>query len=215
MTKTKQNLVIIGAGGLGLEVAGYAEDIAAAHGHLTIRGFLDDTKPAGTMHAGHKVLGTIDSYVPEDGDVCIIAMGEPDHRRTVTQRLLRRGAQFTNLLHPLAYISRTAQLGEGCIVSPHATVAAEARLGQQVFINVGAVVGHQANVGDYSSLSPSTLLLGHASVGEQVFMGSLSVVTVAQKVGNNCRVSAGSVIYNDIPAHARVLGNPAVFKIND
>ncbi|MBI1273962.1 MAG: acetyltransferase [Alphaproteobacteria bacterium] len=209
---TKKNLVIVGAGGLGLEVAGYAEDAMAAGAAFRIRGFLDDTKAVGTPHAGAKVIGAIDNYVPEDGDACVIAMGEPDHRRTVTHRLLRRGAQFTTLVHPRAYVASSAKLGEGCVISHQATVAAEAVLGAQVFLNVGALVGHEAVIGDFSCLSPYALMLGRAQLADSVYLGSATIITPGIKVGTRARISAGSVVYNMVPPGAIALGNPARFK---
>ena len=70
-----KRLIIIGAGGFGLEVAAYARDMAM----FEIAGFLDDTKP-GQKHAGYPILGPTTSSI-DRGAFYVIAVGSPEGRR--------------------------------------------------------------------------------------------------------------------------------------
>lgn len=203
------HLVIVGAGGFGLEVAAYAEDIIRARGaDFSIAGFLDDTKAAGALHGGYPVLGGTDGVLDTTA-LYVVALGMPRHRRALTEKLQGRGARFATLMHPAAYVAGSASVGVGSILAPFTFIGPQVKLGAQVVVNVSAVVGHEAQVGDYAVLSPHADIHGGARLAEDVFVGSGGTVTNGRSVGARSRVSAGAVLFEDIPADVTVRGNPA------
>ncbi len=206
------NLIIAGAGGFGLEVAASAEDIARAGKQaLTLKGFLDDTKPAGTKHAGYPVLGPTD-LPPERDAVYAIAVGTPEGRRLLAGRLLARGARFATLLHPACHVAATAQIGAGSVLAPFSLAGPETHIGMHTVFNVYATAGHESRIGAFCVLSPYASVHGSATLGSGVFLGGQAFVTARVTVGDNAKISAGSIVYNDIPSDALAMGNPAVFR---
>ncbi|MDP9127923.1 MAG: NeuD/PglB/VioB family sugar acetyltransferase [Pseudomonadota bacterium] len=206
------NLVIVGAGGFGLEVAGYAEDVIRSDKvQLTIKGFLDDTKPQGARHAGYPVLGTTE-IAAEPGSLYVIAVGEPAQRETLAQKLAAKGAQFASILHPTCYVAGTAKIGAGVIIAPFAFVGPEAVIGNHAVMNVFASAGHEALIGDYAVLSPYAALHGNARLGDGAFMGSHACVTGNISLGERAVLAAGSVAYNSVPPGVTAIGNPAAFR---
>lgn len=216
MTEDSENyLVIVGAGGFGLEVAAYAEDIIRMRGiDFRISGFLDDTKPRGAVHGGYPVLGNTEEELDPQA-LYVIALGWPAHRRALTEKLKERGAKFATFMHPAAYIASTATIGVGSIIAPFAFVGPQAVLGAQVVANVGAVVGHEAQVGDCSVLAPHADVHGAAVLDANVFIGSGATVTNGKRVGAGSKISAGAVVFQDIPAGVTALGNPAKARIDN
>ena len=208
----KSELIIVGVGGLGREVLDYAQDMATKEGSFEIKGFLDDDPEAlkeNTFNLSVPVIGNSHSYEIQENDRFLVAVAEPDIRRAIVQRLESKGAQFMSIVHPLAYVSPSATLGKGCLISPFATIATNTRLGDHVVLGFYAHVGHDAIVGSYSILSPYAAINGNSHLGERGFLGTHSVITPGISAGDFVQVSAGSVLYDNIHSNRIAIGNPA------
>jgi sugar O-acyltransferase (sialic acid O-acetyltransferase NeuD family) len=203
------DLIIIGAGGFGLEVAAYAEDMTrAGKADFVVKGFLDDIKMPSSRHAGYPVLGKIEP--PFDSEISyVIAIGIPDSRKILAGKL--GGARLASIIHPQSYVAGSAEISPGTVVAPFAFVGPEARIGNHCVLNTHTCVGHESRVGDYCVLSPHAGLQGGAQLGEGVFLGSQVYITRVT-IGNRARVAAGAVVYIDVPPEALALGNPAAFR---
>lgn len=197
--------VIAGAGGLGREVAVYARDAG-----LRVRGFLDDTDadPRG-FGLDIPVLSTLDSYVPNPHDVVLVAVGDPGDRAAIAARLAVRGADFGQLIHPLAYVAQPSVLGPGCVVAPFASIGLNVRLGPHCLINTHAGIGHDVALGAACVISPHAVINGFARLGDGVMMGSAAVVAPRVVVGARAKLSAGTVVLAEVAAGATMWGNPA------
>jgi sugar O-acyltransferase (sialic acid O-acetyltransferase NeuD family) len=208
-TIVQTHLIIVGAGGFGLEVAVYAEDIIRLRGvDFEIAGFLDDTKPIGTAHGGYSVIGTTEGELDETA-IYAIALGAPTQRRKMVEKLRGRGAKFATLMHPAAYIAHTATIGLGCIIAPFAFVGPDAIVGAQVVVNVGAMVAHEAQVGDCSVLAPHANVQGAVQLDADVFVGAGAVVTHSKTIGAGSMVAPNAVVQDHVAALHLAIGNPA------
>jgi sugar O-acyltransferase (sialic acid O-acetyltransferase NeuD family) len=177
-----------------------------------LRGFLDDIKPAGTKHGGTIVLGDTDSTL-DPSATYILALGKPEHRMALAQKFSKKAARFVSIIHPQSYVAATARVGNGSIVTPFAFIGPETNIGEHNLFNVHSSVGHEAVTGHGCVLSPYAGLHGAAHLGTGVFLGNSACITAKIKVGDHVNVSAGAVVYKDIPAGAWALGNPALFKM--
>ena len=204
-------IIIVGAGGLGREVAGYAlESIAAGKMRGEVKGFLDDTNAnPGDFGLSFPVLGSIDAYMPAGSELVVVAVGDPVARQAIVQRLERRGARFVSVIHPLAWVAQPSRLEPGCIVAPFATIGMNAELGGHCLINTHAGIGHDTVLGACSVVSPHGVVNGFVRLGEAVLVGSGAVITPARVVGDFAKISAGSVIQSDVEAGLTMWGNPA------
>lgn len=197
-------LIIVGAGGMGLEAAAYAEDI----GTLPIKGFLDDTKPAGTRHGGHPVLGPTDAPL-DPAALYVIALGNPAARRALAEKLEAKGARLATLIHPTAYIAASATFGDGCIFAPFSFVGPEVKIGKNCLLNIYASAGHECMIGDHCALAPYAGTHASSFLEEAVFLAAHAVVTNGVRIGANAKLAAGAVTYTNVPPNASALGNPA------
>ncbi|MFA7431216.1 MAG: NeuD/PglB/VioB family sugar acetyltransferase [Rhodospirillaceae bacterium] len=204
-------ILIAGAGGFGREVLTYALDaIAAGRLDATVAGFLDDTDPdLSPFGLDIGVVGCIDAYAPADGEAVVVAIGNPAARAAVAAGLEQRGARFVSVIHPLAWVAPTAQVGAGCIVAPFATVGPWAKIGRHVVINTHAGVGHDVVLGDAVEMAPHAVCNGWTSLGPQVFVGSGAVLTARLEIGAGAKVAAGAVVYSRVPEGVTAMGNPA------
>ena len=168
-----QNLIIIGAGGLGREVY----DLAIDTGAYAVRGFVDANPAAAPGVA--PVLGTPDAYEIQPGDVFICAIGNPVVRRKCVEQLRQRGAQFTRLIHPTAIVSPTAQLGQGCIIKPYATIGSLARVGEHTVVQPHATLEHDVCVGSFCLIGAGSVMQGATTLADSSILKPLTLVPYA------------------------------------
>lgn len=202
---TMKNIIIVGAGGFGREVASWA----AAAG-WRVRGFLDDNpQVSADSRLKYPVLGPIATYEPKADDAFICGIGKPALRRLTTEALLRRGARFATLVHPTALVAEGALLEEGVLLCPFALVSVDARIGTGAAVYYHSTVDHDALVGPWTQVSAHCDITGGAVIGSAVFMGSHATVLPAVRIGEGAVIGAGAVVTRDVPAYATVTGVPA------
>lgn len=138
----KKRLLVIGAGGLAPEI----EEMAGMLGYHVV-GYLDDAPEKARCQP---VLGAVSEFEAFAGKVdgAIVALGNNAVRLKLTERLLEAGFVFPTLIHPTAYVSPDAVLGEGCVIRANAVVSRYVRLGKACLINVGALIDHDCVLGD-------------------------------------------------------------------
>ncbi len=206
----KKRLLIIGAGGMGREVLTWATDVEPTSVDWSIGGFLDsDASALDSYDIQLPVLGSPDSYQPSEEDVFVCAIGNPTTRLSVSRSLQSRGANFIDLIHPSAVIGSRVLTGCGFIACPLVCVTCDVRLGDFVFLNVSATVGHDAVIGEGCTLSGHADVAGHAQLGTGVLMGSHACIHPGMKVGAFATIGAGTAVMRDVPAGATVMGVPA------
>ena len=93
-----------------------------------------------------------------------------------------------------------------------------AKIGRRVFIDhgMGVVIGETAEVGDDCLIYKGVVLGGvslekkkrHPTLGRGVVVGSNACVLGNIKIGDYARIGSGSVVIEDVPAYATVVGVP-------
>lgn len=217
----RNGLVIVGAGGWGLEAVWTARAMTAAGtAHWDILGFADDRADAvGTEHYGFPILCSSAMLASvRDGDAKVfIAVGDNRTRRDLARSVALQGLELATLIHPRAELGDGVIIREGSYIGPFATLAPECRVGHHVLVNVHAVVGHQASIGNYSQLAPGSVVNGACTLGEGVFMGSNASLHPGRRVGDYSVIAANSFVLADVEPCQTAMGIPArpVFKRND
>ncbi|ADG17115.1 sugar O-acyltransferase, sialic acid O-acetyltransferase NeuD family [Paraburkholderia atlantica] len=226
-----KKLLIIGAGGFGREVLTMAVDNPNYNVNWTIKGFLDNRPgvlDGFTRHPGlirdpmdydedklsryrrdYPVLGDPLTYVPQEGDVFLCAIGDPAQRRKYTAALIERGVEFVKLVHPLAAVSSFASIGPGSIIGAYASLSPDCRIGQHVTISNYTAVAHDTTIGDWVEIGAHCLIAGNVSVSSGARIHPGSIITAKSRVGEDAVVAAGSVVFKYVKSNTTVLGNPA------
>ena len=148
-----KDIVIIGAGGIGREVAWIIETINKVKKHWNLIGFIDDNEEVcGKIINDYKVLGGIDYLISLDKDVyVIIAMANPKVKKSIVAKLNNK-FKFATIIHPSIKVSRFVQIGDGSIVYPGVILTVNTKLGNHVLISGNCGIGHDTSIGDYSSI---------------------------------------------------------------
>jgi UDP-N-acetylbacillosamine N-acetyltransferase len=140
-------LLILGAGGHGKDVTETAEDI----GYDEIA-YLDDNNP---MAIGK--FDELDKF-KDTYENAFVALGNNKLRSDLIKRLKEAGYNVPSLIHPSAYISRSATIGDGTIIEPRAVLNARCKIGEGCIISTGAIIDHDAEIGEYCNIKTGALV---------------------------------------------------------
>ena len=168
---SKRSLIIIGAGAHGRIVA---ETIELC-GQFRLLGFADD-RPELKDHlvGGVPIMGT---WRELEADLWFVAVGKCDVRRGIWNELGAMGRQvLPPLIHPRAFVSAAARVGNGTVVLAGAVVQAGATVGEDVIVNSGAVIDHDARIGAHAHLGPNSTVESFGVVLEQEWIRAGQVV---------------------------------------
>jgi sugar O-acyltransferase (sialic acid O-acetyltransferase NeuD family) len=206
-----KQLVIVGAGGFGREVLEWARESVGFGNEYTVTGFLDDKPDVLEPFTGIDVpvLGNTVDYVPQPGQVFVIAIGHPAIRKVLWKRFVEKGAEFATIIHNSCIIGSRVQLGNGVILCPRVVLTCDIRIGDNTALNVSTAVGHDAVIGSHCQLSSFCDITGYVKIGDCVMMGSRANVIPGKSVGSDSVVGAGSVVVANVPDKVTVFGNPA------
>ncbi|MBM9403565.1 acetyltransferase [Gluconacetobacter azotocaptans] len=156
-------------------------------------GYLDDGDEPMRAY-GHALpqLGHIADYRPDPAHRLVMAIGSPAGKQKIVDQL---GAEhFSTLIHPTAWVSRSARIGRGAIIAVFADISANAIVGDFTTVNGYSSLGHDAELGAFATLSGYVDLTGGTKVGMSSFLGSGSRVLPHVSLGERCTVGAGAVV---------------------
>ena len=142
-------------------------------------------------------------------DGVIVAIGDNVQRLEWTLKLAAHGGRLATVIHPAAFVSPRAHLGEGSVVLAGGIVGTCARLGCAVIVNTGASVDHDDLIGDGVHIAPGAHLAGQVTVGDRVWIGLGAVVREELSLGADVVVGAGAAVVKSVETGQTVLGVPA------
>jgi sugar O-acyltransferase (sialic acid O-acetyltransferase NeuD family) len=216
MAEKLKPLVIIGAGGLGREVAWLVADINRHRQEWDFVGFVDDGIQGKTPE-GYPVLGTLDYFFGLPSHPwAVVAIADSKARKAITQRLHSHGINIATLIHPSVSMSDYVRIDPGTIICSGTIITTNIFIGQANIINLGCRIGHDTVLKDFVSLMPGTNLAGEINVGEGCYFGLNSCVINRTNIGKWSIIGAGATVINDIPDYSVAVGVPArVIKRRD
>ena len=202
-------VALIGGGGHARVVA---EAVLSA-GRYDLLGFVDPSPCRETVERlGLARLGDEDALAGFQDVVAVLGfgtLGPGERRQDAVRRVSPLVAGWATVVHPAAWVSPSARLGEGTVVMAGAVIQTGATVGRHCVINSGAVIEHDVRVADHVQIAPGVVVGGGARVGEASFIGLGARVRDHVTVGGGCVVGMGAVVTGDVPDGARVLGMPA------
>ena len=200
----KDKIVIIGASGHGKVIA----DIAKLNGYKEII-FLDDD-PNKKKNGIYDVVGTtqdIDRY-KEQYDY-IIAIGNNEIRKKITEQLDEKKIIQPFLIHPSAVIDSSVTIAAGTVVMANAVINADTIIGIGCIINTAATVDHDGKIGDFVHISPGAHLAGTVQVGLYSWIATGATVINNINITDHVNIGAGTVVISDINKSGTYIGVPA------
>jgi sugar O-acyltransferase (sialic acid O-acetyltransferase NeuD family) len=184
-------VAIVGAGGYGRVTL----DVLLASGlGDRILGFYDDAHTALSGEVrGVPILGDVGmlkSMLSVEPVHVVVAITDNKARLQVANSLRALGARFLTTVHPEAYVSDAAVVGDGSVVTAGAIVHPDAAVGSHCFLGPRSVVDRDAEVGAGTWISAGAIVGPGAQVGARVVLGQNSSVDRKAVVGGDLEIGA-------------------------
>lgn len=173
---------------------------------------LADRVAALAAHGGVPQVLALDDFAPQPGQLYLLGPTTPTRAVLAGELVRRHGLRFTTLVHPSAYVSPLATLGEGVFVGANSVIGPGAVLDAHVFVNRGVTIGHDTRIGAYSRIQPGSNLGGLSRIGAGVTVGIGATLIERLVVGDGAFIGAGAVVTGDVEPHVLMVGVPARFK---
>ncbi len=184
-------MAIVGAGGYGR----VALDVLIACGYESqVLGFYDDAHAALSGRVrGFPILGDVGmlkSMLSVEPVHVVVAITDNEARLRVANSLRVLGGQFLTAVHPAAYVSEAATLGDGCVAAAGAVVHPDAAVGSHCYLGPGSLVDRDAEVGAGTWISAGAIVGPGGRVGARVVLGPGSSVDRKAVVEGGTEVGA-------------------------
>ncbi len=151
----EKTLLIIGAG----EHSHVVREIGEAVGYKSFY-YLDDKKEDAL------VLGNI-CELPKFKDrfrKVFISIGDNGLRMSLFIEALKLGYQIPTLISPSAYVSKSADIGVGCLICPLSCVQANVVIERGCFISSGAILDHNTKIGEFSHINAGVVCMSGVAI---------------------------------------------------
>ena len=207
-----KDLIIIGAGGFGREVAWLVERINKVVLTWNLLGFIDDNDSIqGTEINGYKVLGKTGDIRKYSEAYYVCAVGASKIRKKIVDNMkaINPTVKFGTVIDPSVEISDLVTIGEGTIICAHTIITVNISIGCHVIINLDCTVGHDVILNDFVTVYPSVNVSGTTNIGYCSELGTGMQIIQGKTVGDYSIVGAGAVVVKDIPTKCTAVGSPA------
>lgn len=203
-----KEIVIVGAGGLGKEVAFILRRI----GEHQLVGFIDDNQEKqGKLVVGLPVIGTLSCLQAwEEPLAVVLAIANGTQREKIAKQL-KTNPMFTfpTIQDPSVLVGFNVSVGEGNIIMPHVTMTGDIEINDFNVIELKCAIGHDVEIGSYNTLFPDCLLAGYVKVHQYVSLGMGTQVIQNIQIANQVITGAGTVVIRDLAKDSKAVGVPA------
>lgn len=205
-------LAIYGCGGLGSEIFELAKLINRFDNCWDEIVFVADNEPLKEKY-GARVINFEEAVEKNKQETIkfVIAVGEPESRKLLYNKVKSAGVGFDILIHPNSRdnIAGSAHIGEGAIIKGNVYISPNVVIGANTLIQSIAIVGHDSKIGSNCVISAFCEVAGWCNIGDCTYIAIHVPVRDRITIGSDVIVGMGSVVLRDLPDNVVAMGNPA------
>lgn len=207
---SKIKLAIVGAGDYGTQVLHWAEVCRT----FEVVGFFDDYIPVNTLVKGKPILGTLadilQCYTQRVFEQLFIAIGYKHARfkHNLFMQLCGKIPFATIIAKPI-YIDNTAKIGKNVLICPGCIIGEDCNIEDNVKLSPGVAISHNSQIGMGTYCSPSVNIAGFSRVGQCCFIGIGATIIDGVTICDDVTIGAQSLVLNNIDVPGTYVGVPA------
>ena len=205
-----EDLIIIGAGGFGLEVWWLASQLG-----YNILGFLDDAYDRVNNNNTYNkpILGKVSDWLTYKNCNFVIAVGSPKNKKKIFDKmnLGLDKPSFATLIAPSFQQGFNVSIGEGSIVCAGVIATAQVSIGKQCIINLNSTIGHECKIDNFVTIAPMVAVSGQVHLENLVEIGTGAAIRQGLTIEEGCFLGMGGVLTKNMPKNTMFYGNPARF----
>ncbi|UFH46672.1 serine acetyltransferase [Flavobacterium galactosidilyticum] len=209
-----EDILIIGASGLGKEVAYYIKSINKINPRFKIIGFIDDNPNVlgSDIIYGIKVVGNLSDILSnriEVKNICI-AIANNTVRTSIVEKLKDMNFIFPNIIDPSVDFDNSNRIGLGNIIGHHVMFTCNISIGNFNILNGTSGFGHDVTIGDFNLFGPRTSISGCVKIGKLNTFNLNSSIIQNITVGDRNTVNLHSCLFKSIKDDGVYFGVPAM-----
>lgn len=112
----------------------------------------------------------------------------------------QKGYELVSYIHSNADISKTAVIGQNCIILNNVSIEPFVEIGDDVCVFCNAVVAHHSKVEAHAWITSGTVIGGNSHIGQYCFLGINSTIGHNIGIGDNNFIGAGAVVTKNTEA---------------
>jgi len=189
-------IIVFGAG----KIAEVVHALLASDPAYSVSGFTCDREfMTSREHCGLPVVAfdEVATHFPPSAFRMLVAIGYQDLNLVRAQRCQQardQGYKLISWISPRAHVPRGCVVGTNCVVMDGASLQPLARLGDDVFVWSGAVVGHHASIGDHCWVASNCTISSSAVIEPHCFLGVNAAIGHGVTIGARSIIGAGTVL---------------------
>jgi len=190
-------------GGKGAQVL---REISSAGATSYVVGVFDDSSNS-IESFGVPLLGTLgDRDIVREFEknlfdkVAITITGDMRIRRRLLDLCDTFGIPLHSFLDTAAFLSGSAEIGDGTVAVSGSRVGTSATLARNVFLSAYVNIDHHCVIGENTTFGPGVYLSGGVKVGADCVFGTNIGVEPGIEIGDRSVISSGTVVTKNIPA---------------
>ncbi len=117
--------------------------------------------------------------------------------------------ELINAIHPSVVILEEAKLGQNIILHAGCLIGYKAEIGDGVFVNTRAQIDHHCVIESNVTIDPGVVMAGNVHIQSGAIIHTGAVIKNKIEINKNSIVGAGSVVIKDVPEGVTVVGVPA------
>lgn len=185
-----QEIYIIGAGGVGREIAAVLQKTSLKEKYK-VAGFVDDAIEKNIFVNDIPVVGGIDHLLSLTEASVLIAVGNPTVRRMIIDRLESKNFDYPTIVHPtvLFYDAERIEIGKGTYISSGCILTTNIFIGNFCFLNLGVTLNHDAIIGENCVLMPGVRITCGVNLGSDSYVNANCVLSKPISITPKSRIN--------------------------
>ncbi len=143
----------------------------------------------------------LEKAYPADRFSVFVALGYHDLNALRAEKIAQveaQGYEIISYIHPDSGAPKDLVHGKNCFIMNNVCIHPRVRLGDDVFVWSGTIIGHHSTIGHHNWLTSATNISGNVTVGNNCFFAINSTVGHSVQIGSEVFIGANTLIIKNI-----------------